>query len=925
MHQGLSTGGAVRTLFAALIVSSSSPVGAAPTPGDLVINEIMQNPAAVSDSNGEWFEIANVSDTAIDINGWTIRDLGSDTHRIDNGGPLQVPAGGFVVLGIDSDPATNGGVSVDYQYSSFFLSNGDDEVILSGPGGTDFDQVAYDGGPSFPDPKGASMSLDPSNANTTDNDKGANWCAATPEFGSGDLGTPGAGNDACGSAGEPVMARIHAIQGSGPGVAISGPVRVEDVMVTALFEDGDLLDGFFVQERDVNTDGDPTTSEGIFVFCRSNCPADLAVGDAVTLEGDATEFFGMSQIDVSSDDGLIAILSSRNPLPTPTPLKLPASGSTAGEDTFEGVEGMIVEFRDKLVVSEYFQLARFGQVVLALDERPFQFTHQNAPSVAGYAAFLEELARRRIILDDDNNDQNDAIEGLAADEPYYYPAGGLSIVNRFRGGDTIRYLTGVMHWSWAGAGGTDAWRVRPLPEHYDYSFVPANPQPAVPGPVGGSLRVASFNVLNYFTTIDEGGNLCGPSSLDCRGAHSQEELIRQREKIVEALAVIDADIVGLIELENNEDAALTDLVDALNAQLGAGTYAFIGTGAIGGDAIKVGLIYKPATVAPAGPFAILDSSVDPTFIDTKNRPVLIQTFDEKASRERLTVAVNHLKSKGSPCDDVGDPDLGDGQANCNLTRTDAAAALASYLLTDPTGSGDPDFLILGDLNAYAMEDPITILTGAGYTDLVKAFGGAQAYSFLFDGQLGYLDHALASSSLLDQVTGVTKWHVNADEVPLFDYNDDFQTGNEQSFERESAALPTYEPNALRSSDHDPLIVGLALGVSGPSCNGFAATHVGTDGPDRIWGTSGRDVIVAFDGADTIIARGGDDIICAGAGNDRVIAGRGADLVFGENGDDLLYGSGGEDALDGGDGTDFANGGSGEDACRNAEVVRRCEG
>ena len=118
------------------------------------------------------------------------------------------------------------------------------------------------------------------------------------------------------------------------------------------------------------------------------------------------------------------------------------------------------------------------------------------------------------------------------------------------------------------------------------------------------------------------------------------------------------------------------------------------------------MIYRPAVVTPVGDFELLTPADDPRFIDTKNRPTLAQTFQENATGARFTVAVNHLKSKGSDCLDVGDPDLGDGQGNCNQTRSAAAQALVDWLATDPTGSGDPDFLIMGDLNSYAMEDPI---------------------------------------------------------------------------------------------------------------------------------------------------------------------------------------------------------------------------
>jgi hypothetical protein len=154
--------------------------------------------------------------------------------------------------------------------------------------------------------------------------------------------------------------------------------------------------------------------------------------------------------------------------------------------------------------------------------------------------------------------------------------------------------------------------------------------------------------------------------------------------------------------------------------------------------------------------------------------------------------------------------MGDGQGNCNLTRTAAAEELAEWLATDPTGSGDSDVLIIGDLNSYAKEDPIVALQDAGYTDLVADFGGPDAYGYVFDGQLGYLDHALANASLYDQVAGVVEWHINADEVPLFDYNDDERTADEAAFEEESDTLPLYEPNEFRTSDHDPILVGLNL-------------------------------------------------------------------------------------------------------------------
>jgi predicted extracellular nuclease len=256
---------------------------------------------------------------------------------------------------------------------------------------------------------------------------------------------------------------------------------------------------------------------------------------------------------------------------------------------------------------------------------------------------------------------------------------------------------------------------------------------------------------------------------------------------------IEPDIAGVIEIENHlTDDALMDLVNGINGIFGTGAYDYISTGTIGTDAIKVAIIYKPEKVTPVGPFKILDSSVDPNFIDTKNRPSLAQTF-ETMDGSRFTVVVNHLKSKGTNCNDVGDLDTGDGQGNCNLTRTRAANALIEWLSTDPTESGDPDFLLIGDFNSYAKEDPIETLKNAGYVNLVEGAAGSQAYSYAFEGQSGTLDYALVSSNFASQVYQVSELHINADEPTALDYNDYNQ-----------ALL--YAPNMYRYADHDPIMV-----------------------------------------------------------------------------------------------------------------------
>ncbi|MBT8199199.1 MAG: ExeM/NucH family extracellular endonuclease [Acidimicrobiia bacterium] len=754
--------------------------------GAIVINEIMQNPSAVSDSNGEWFELYNSTSNAIDIDGWTIADNDFDSHVINNGGPLLVPADGYLVLGNNSNSGTNGGVTVGYNYgTSFFLANGADELVLTDGASIEIDRVEWDNGVTFPDPNGASMSLsDP----TLDNNVGANWCTAGTLFGAGDLGTPGATND-CSPPSPAVPVLIHEIQGTGATSPLVGVEVIVEGVVVGDFQDdvgsdGDL-NGFFIQEEDVQADGDSLTSEGIFVFEGSDPLVDVAVGDLVEVTATVAEFSTSGGASLETQlTSPVVVNKGTAPLPTAAVVTLPF----AAIDAPEAFEGMLVRLPQDLAIVEYFNYDRFVEIVLAPD-RLFQPTGVFAPGSAEAIALADLNARSVITLDDGLTVQNPEVTRHPNGDPF-------SLSNRFRGGDLVTDTVGVVSNTFG------LYRIQPT-DAANYTAV--NDRPPAPQPVGGSLEVASFNVLNYFLTLDEGAsrNTCGPDGTQgCRGADNAEEFDRQRAKILEALAGLDADVVGLIEMENSTGVSpLADIVAGLNDIFGAGSYDYIDTGTIGTDAIKVGFIYRPAAALPLGNFAILDSSVDPSFDDTKNRPVLAQSFLDRSGGGVVTVAVNHLKSKGSSCADVGDPTDPNGQGNCNGVRTNAAVALANWLASDPTNSGQSDILIVGDLNAYDKEDPITALTDASYTDLVAQFGGEFAYSFLFSGQLGYLDHALANDSLASQVTGTSVWQINADEPDLLDYDTSFKSDGQDAI---------FAEDAFRASDHDPVLVGLDL-------------------------------------------------------------------------------------------------------------------
>ena len=856
--------------------------------------------------SGESIEVAGPAGT--DLTGWTIVLYNGSNGLVYDTDPL--PAGPIADLG------DGFGVAV-LSYPANGIQNGSpDAVALVDPANTVVQFLSYEGTLLAGDGPAAGMtSVD---IGVSENGSGAvgnslqltgtgtiyedfTWAAEAPNtFGATNTGqTFGDGPPPFSCEGPATLTLISAMQGSGPTSPLDGQAVVVQAAVTASMPG---LSGFYVQEEDAEHDADPATSEGIFVFAAT--PAGVAVGDVVRISATVSEFEtsgGLSSLTELT--GATVAECAVDPVAvTPASLNFPVSSV----DDFESYEGMLTTLPQELVISEYFNFDRFNEIVLALPmpglDRLFIPTAVVEPGPDAIA-LAAEYAKRRITIDDGRSAQNP--------DPAIHPGNGnvFDLTNRFRGGDTITGITGVVDDTFG------LYRIHPT-AFGTYAVV--NPRPPAPAEVGGSVTVAAMNQLNFFPTLDLGPDICGPSqTLECRGADTAEEFERQRAKLISALSQLDADVIGLNEIENTPGVdPAQDLVDGLNDVFGAGTYATIDTGTIGTDAIKVGIIYRTATVVPVGAHAILDSTVDPRFIDTKSRPVLAQTFDEIATGGRFTVAVNHLKSKGSDCDDVGDPDTGDGSGNCNGTRTLAAQALVDWLATDPTGSGDPDSLIIGDLNSYDKEDPIDAILAAGYTDLVAQYLGEHAYSFVFDGQVGYLDHALASASLVAQVTGVAEWHINADEPDLLDYDMSFKLPAQEAL---------FEPNAYRSADHDPVIVGLDPGAGALLCGGLEATIVGGPTGDVLNGTSGNDVIFAGGGDDIVNAGSGQDVVCGGAGADTVDGGSGNDTLHGDEGDNTLSGGSGNDTITTGDGDDTITGDTGNDVIDSGDGVNDVDG
>jgi uncharacterized protein len=836
-----------RTFFAGFVCSLLI-AGLAVVPGatsahaqstTLVVNEVDYDQP--STDTAEFLEIKNVSDAAINLDGYTVEMVNGTGGGASVYGTIDLPnesfaAGDYFV--VCANEATVPNCDLDVEPDTNLIQNGAPDAVAIRLGETLVDAVSYEGDTGAPYTEGSGTGLEDGAsagesisrcADGVDTDQNNVDLVTTPS-------TPGATSDCpepppppppfgmCGDA----ATGIHDVQSAGATSPLAGTVVVvEGVLVgdfqnNAEADDGDL-NGFYVQEEDSEADSSDETSEGVFVFAAG--ASDVAVGDVVRIRAEVIEFTSSGGSSMTELTGVMDLeVCGTAPLPAPAPAAFPLGARS----DLERFEGMRTVFPQDLVISEYFNYDRFGEVVLALpfdgQERLHTPTAVVEPGAAAIA-LQEEILLRRITLDD----------GLTVQNPAFtrHPNGAeFTLDNRFRGGDTVDNVIGVIDESFG------VYRIQPT-AGADYTVT--NPRPDEPDDVGGDLTVSSFNVLNYFLTIDLGPDICGPGqNQDCRGADTAEEFERQRAKILAALSAIDADVFGLIEMENTTGVEpLADIVAGLNESAGAGTYDYIDTGTIGTDAIKVGIVYKPAAVSPLGDHAILDSSVDPRFLDDKSRPVLVQTFADSAGGV-FTVAVNHLKSKGSACDDVDDPDVGDGQGNCNQTRRQAAEALVDWLATDPTGSGDADMLIMGDLNSYDKEDPIdAILEGPDdtlgnsddYTDLIRGFAGEFAYSFVFDGLVGYLDHALSTGTLTRQVTGATEWHINADEPDLLDYDTSFKSPEQDAL---------FAPDAYRSSDHDPVIVGLDLNV-GPSCDAATAT------PDQLFPPNHRFVRIGISG------------------------------------------------------------------------------
>ena len=540
---------------------------------------------------------------------------------------------------------------------------------------------------------------------------------------------------------------ICTIQGSGAASPLDGQVVTTTGTVTAVYQGSGTLQGYFIE--DPTCDANVTTSNGIFVY-QTSAPS-VAVGQRIQVTGTVDEFQGLTEIRNVSD---VQQLGSGTVPPTTMTLPIPDAAQ------WERYEGMLLSFPQTLVVNGTGSWLQYGELLLGpdraqqptdeVDPNDAVATNNSTTGSSNAAAVLAKAdlnERGRIILDDGRT------FSYPDPPPFFGPEGTL------RTGSTIEGLTAVLTYAF------DAYRLQPV------GVVPLVHAVRPPVPVvGGTVRVASLNVLNYFTTLGDWG------------AANSGELERQRTKIVAALTALNADVLVLCELQNN-DVAWVDLLNALNAAVGAGTYEGAEVDAFGSGGTKMVLFHRTDRVTPITPLFALNTS-------TFQRPHLTQGFQVNATGGRLLVSSMHLRSK--LCDNAtGDNvDQGDGQGCFNGQRRSQAEELVAHWAEVRANTGIDAQVIMGDFNAHTQEDPLDVLRADG---LQRLFAD-DAYSYGFAGAFGALDHAFGTPVLAQAVSAAAIWHINSDEPSALSYSD--------------ANIDRYQPNAYRCSDHDALLVGI---------------------------------------------------------------------------------------------------------------------
>ncbi|PJJ57581.1 hypothetical protein CLV56_1816 [Mumia flava] len=820
---------ALTTVAAALVggvLGTSSPAAAEPA-DHLVINEVYVNGGSAGAAyTNKFVELYNPTAASIELDGLSVQYRSASSSNPPTSVVAltgDLPAGTHYLVGGGSNGANGSALPTpDVASNGFNVANGGGTVVLADttsaldPLATgsvvDDDRVidlvgwgssqTYEGS-AAPAPSATSdvRSLNRTGYADTDVNAADFTLSAT-----GDI-TPVACGEACAGVVEPPeTVTIAQIQGTGSASPLAGDTVITSGVVIATYPTGGL-NGFYLQTAGSGGADDATegASDGIFVF-GGGAAAAVAPGDHVTVTGEVSEYFGLTQLTPGSASDVVV---ETEPAEAVKPTVIDGPVDAAGR---EALEGMLIDPEGSFTVTNNYATNTFGEIGLATGDEPLYVPTEVAAPGSDAQAVAAQNASRLFTLDDASSAN--------------WTAGGSDTPHPWLTGvDTIRVGAGaafsdnvVLDYRFS------LWRFQPLtPVTADgakpVAFSGAA-RPASPPEVGGDITLGTFNVLNYFTTTGE--EYEAATGLDCefypdregnpttvdecdgdagpRGAWDDANLARQEAKIVAAINELDADVVSLEEIENSvkfghdRDDALATLVDALNADAGAGTWAYVPSPDASGlpplanqDVIRTAFIYQPASVEPVGGSTVLVGS--PAY--TNAREPLAQAFRPVSgtSSDEFVAIVNHFKSKGSGVDD------GTGQGLANPDRVAQAEALVTFADEVAADAGTDKVFLTGDFNAYSQEDPIQVLLDAGYSDLQEDAGAEETYQF--GGEIGSLDHVLASPAAAGDVTGIGVWSINAMEPIAYEYSR--YNYNVTDF---------YSPGPYRSSDHDPALVGI---------------------------------------------------------------------------------------------------------------------
>ncbi|WP_334179668.1 ExeM/NucH family extracellular endonuclease [Pseudoxanthomonas sp.] len=543
---------------------------------------------------------------------------------------------------------------------------------------------------------------------------------------------------------------IGQVQGEGARSPLDGQTVTVEGVVTGAFVEG--LGGFFVQDAG---DGNPKTSDAVFVALEEGTtPPAIAVGDRLRVRGIVGERKAGGDDTLTALNAPVIQLRGKGDV---APIVLASQPAD-----WERHEGMLVRIDAPLTLSGTHTLERFGELIASFDGRLWQPSELAVPGSEDARRLAADNARRTLLLDDGSTQRDPATV-------WYVKAG-----QPLRTGTVLTGVQGIVDQRPGG------WRLQ-------LTAAPtiAAPQRPTAPQVAGNVRIAAFNLENLFNGDGKGGGF--PTE---RGAKTPEQWKAQMAKLTATIRGLDPDIAALMELENDgygADSSLAQLVAALNT--GGGTWRFVDAKqGPGPDTIRVGLIYRSDKVKPTGKPATLQEGP----FGERSRSPLAQAFVRGGGKPFVVVA-NHLKSKGCSEASGGDADQKDGAGCWNALRLDSSRRLDAWLKTDPTRTRSDRVVMLGDFNAYAMEDPVRWLRDdAGWIDAFRQAKVEQPYSYVYNGLTGRLDHALLSPSLATQLRGAAEWHINADEQDAQGYADG------------DASVP------YRSSDHDPLLLGFDL-------------------------------------------------------------------------------------------------------------------